>query len=107
VIIALRQLIVKILQMDKIYFANPINYIFVVATFAYLGASMFYSYSYRDFSSMKSIYIFPGLIAFIKMFTDGYNLLAQGRSSVFINGVLILIIWLSAIDIGFLICQLY
>ncbi len=98
-------LLIKLYERDWQWFSVPLNYYFLFITLAYLSASMFYCYTYRDFSAMKSIYIFPGFIAFIKMFCDGYAFFEESRFIKPANIALGLIIILSVADIGFLVYQ--
>lgn len=92
---------------NRAYFASPENYLHLIIVMALLASSVFYTYNYRDFSSMKSFYIFPGLLSFIKFFSDG---LASLKSRIIISiteTVLLLMILLSIADVVFLIYQLY
>jgi len=79
-------------------------HLFIAACF--LGASIKYSYDYRDFSAMKSIYIFPALLSFLKLTADGWNRLASNRLlNRIISSALVIIICLSTIDVIYLIIQ--
>lgn len=95
-----------LVKMEGAYLADPQNYFYLIVTLAFLAASVFYTYNYRDFSSMKSIYIFPGLLAFIKMFVDGFALLKSRRILLLVELVLAVIVLLSIADVLFLTKQL-
>ena len=96
----------NIVRRRRSYFAIPENYLHLLVTLAFLASSIYYSYSIRDFSSMKSIYIFPGFLSFIKLLGDGFMLLKSKRIISGIEGVLVVIILFSIADIAFLIYQL-
>jgi hypothetical protein len=72
---------------------------------ALFASSILYTYNYRDFSSMKSIYIFPGLISFIKLFADGYRGFSDRKIRAVINFTLLVICLLFITDFGYLIYQ--
>jgi hypothetical protein len=45
-----------------------------------LGSAAFmirFTSGYRDFSAMKPVYVFPGIVAFVKVFADGYAWVGQ------------------------------
>jgi hypothetical protein len=42
----------------------------------YLGFIVLFTKSHRDFSAMKPIYLFPGILGFVKVLADGYQFLA-------------------------------
>ena len=91
---------------DKMYLAASQNYLHFLVTIAFLCASVFYTYNFRDFSSMKSIYIFPGLLSFIKLVCDGLNYVKNKVAVKITERVLMAMVIVSVCDIGFLICQL-
>jgi hypothetical protein len=95
----------KLLQRDRAYFAAPEQYLHVPVILAFLASSVFYTYNYRDFSSMKSIYIFPGLLAYLKAFTDAFILLKSRKALFFVKSVFMLVILLSIADITYVIYQ--
>ncbi|HLG35573.1 MAG TPA: hypothetical protein VI757_11895 [Bacteroidia bacterium] len=79
-------------------------HLFIAACF--LCASIKYNYDYRDFAAMKSIYIFPALLSFLKLIGDGWNRFVSFK--IFnrtITYVLTFIICLSIIDVIYLIIQ--
>jgi hypothetical protein len=96
----------QLLKKNVAWFAAPGNYIYLLTAGAFLLSSVYYTYSYRDFSSMKSIYIFPGFIAFVKMFTDGYAWLKSKRILQVVHVVLLVMVIFSIADVLFLIYQL-
>ncbi|MFN8416521.1 MAG: glycosyltransferase family 39 protein [Cytophagaceae bacterium] len=81
--------------------------IFIIGTIAFLAASVKYSMDYRDFSAMKSIYIFPGLLLYIYLLIRGVN---QIKVNWLQRGVLV-VLWIlvlfSIYDVLFLAQQLY
>jgi hypothetical protein len=89
------------------YFADSTGYIHLGVTLAFLLSSVYYSYHYRDFSAMKSIYIFPGFLAFIKMVVDGFSAISSKLIGTIVSISLMLIIILSLTDVAFLIYQLH
>jgi hypothetical protein len=95
------------LKMNRAYLAAPENYLHLVITLAVLASSIFYTYNYRDFSSMKSFYIFPGSLSIIKLFCDGLSLIKNRISISIVELVLMLMILLSIADTVFLIQQLH
>ncbi len=83
------------------------DWIHLVFAAGFLLFMIKYSYSYRDFSIMKSIFIFPALPSFIKFFMQGFIML---KSKLICNTALLiicLIVSLSIYDIYFLITQLW
>ncbi len=96
----------NLLERNKRWLSDPSNYLHLVVTIAFLASSMLYTFSYRDFSSMKSLYIFPGLISFIKLFTDGFAKVKSKPALPITEIVLGIIILLSIANIVFLIQQL-
>lgn len=82
------------------------DYIHLIVTVVFLLCSVKYSYSIRDFSAMKSIYIFPGFISYIKFFLDRYSSIQSQKTFRIISAVLITMVILSIYDIGYLTYQL-
>jgi hypothetical protein len=82
------------------------NYIHLIVTVVFLLCSIKYSYSIRDFSSMKSIYIFPGFISYIKLFLDKFSSIQSQKTIKIISIILITMVLLSIYDIGYLTYQL-
>ena len=78
-----------------------------LSAIAFFAAAIKYSYDYRDFSAMKSIYLFPGLISYLKLFCDGINSFYEKKVYKIISVVLIAMIILSIWDELFLVQQLY
>ncbi len=83
------------------------NWIHLVFAAGFLLFMIKYSYSYRDFSIMKSIFIFPALPSFIKFFMEGFSMLKSKLISNTALFIICLIILLSIYDIYFLITQLW
>lgn len=90
----------------KSYLSKSNNWLHLIIMIGFLSASVKYSYDHRDYSAMKSIYIFPGIISFIKIFMDGYNFLTSKLLTQIVSVLLIVITFLSITDIGYLIFQL-
>ncbi len=102
----IKRLLGAITQSDRNFFQQPANYAYLVITLAMFASSMYYTYNYRDFSSMKSIYIFPGLIAFIKMFCDGVALIKRPKTLLTVQIAVACVVILNLIDIFNLVVQL-
>jgi hypothetical protein len=96
----------NVFKNGKTYLASENNYLHLGITFALFAASLKYSYDIRDFSAMKSIYIFPGFISFIKLIADGYASVKFRVVTKIINVGLIVIIAFSITDICYLIYHL-
>lgn len=103
-----------LLKTIKVFLKNGIsslsksnNYIHLITAVTFLLCSIKYSYDIRDFSAMKSIYIFPALLSFIKLFLDGYSYVQSRIILKVISTILISMIILSIFDIGYLIYQQY
>jgi hypothetical protein len=94
------------LQKGRVYLATNNNYLHIGVTTTFLAASIKYSYDLRDYSTMKSIYLFPGLISYIKLMIDGYASIKFKLLTKSINIVLVIMIIYSIADIGYLIYQL-
>jgi hypothetical protein len=97
----------NILKKSRTYLAYDINYLHLGVTLAFLAAIVKYTYDYRAFSAMKAIYIFPGFISYIKLFSNGYSSVKNNTLTKSINLVLLTMIVFSVIDIGCLILQLH
>ena len=65
-----------------------------------------YAYDYRDFSVMKSIFIFPALPSFINLFMQGFALIKSKPVINSIYSIIVAIVLLSIYDSVFLIQQL-
>ena len=90
----------------KYYLSSGNDWMYLVFLSGFLLFIMKYTYDYRDFSTMKSIFIFPALPAFIKFYLNGFSLINSGlliRLLHFITGAIVIF---SLYDIGFLIGQL-
>jgi hypothetical protein len=85
----------------------PSDSIHLLITFCFLCASVKYCCDYRDFGAMKSIYIFPALLSYLKLTGIGLDKMVLFKSlNKIIIYVLSAIVCLSAIDIIYLIIQL-
>ncbi len=100
-------------QTIKKFFINGISslsesndYLHLIVTVGFLCCSVMYSYNIRDFSSMKSIYIFPGFICYIKLFLDKYSSLQSKLILKILSTVLITLTILCFFDISYLVYQL-
>ena len=91
----------------KNYLQASTDYLHLISAVVFLMSSLVYTYSYRDFSAMKSIYIFPGIISFVKLFSDGFVSIIKIRFSKLISVALLIIIILSIVDISYLFYQQY
>ncbi len=96
----------NILKKGSAYLAEENNYLHIGVTVALFSVIVKYCHDYRDFSAMKSIYIFPGFISYIKLFMDGYESVKGFLLKRLINIVLIIMVVFSILDIGHLIYQL-
>lgn len=85
---------------------NNNNWIHLVFVAGFLLFMVKYSYSYRDYSIMKSIFIFPALPSFIKFFMDGYSMIKSKIIFRITSAIISVILLLSIYDICFLINQL-
>lgn len=93
------------LNHGKTYLLASNDYLYLIITVAFLLCSLKYSYNIRDFSAMKSIYLFPGFICYIKHFLDGYSSIRSKMFTGLSEIVLLAMIFLSIFDILFLIYQ--
>lgn len=100
------QALKRLLKQGRAFLAEDTNYLHVGITVAMLAVSVRYCYEFRDFSAMKAIYIFPGLISFIQLFLNGYKFLKRPVLIKLVNTILLTMIVLSITDIGHLIYQL-
>jgi hypothetical protein len=96
----------NVLKNGKTYLESENDYLHLGITLALFAATLKYSYDVRDFSAMKSIYIFPGFISFIKLITDGYASVKFRMVTKIINIGLLIIIAFSITDISYLIYKL-
>jgi len=103
--IRLKNFLIGIRKGSRKYLIADVDYLHLMAASAFLLSSVYYSYSFRDFSAMKSIYIFPGMISFLKLFSDGYGAFRNRRIIAVTNAILILICLLFIYDLGFLLTQ--
>jgi len=88
------------------------DWIFVLFFIGFIFFIIKATLAYRDFCTMKAIYIYPGLICFIKIFIDGTNkfylsLLNYSIIEKFFNIIFISLISFYFLEILTLIIQLY
>lgn len=88
------------------YFAKTHDWIFLVFILWFLAFIVKYTYDYRDFSTMKSIFLFPVLPAFVKFFIDGFALINSKTLNKLLLFVVAVLVLASIYDIAFLILQL-
>lgn len=109
-IIPLLLLLAGMLKCTKDFFSqqkslvNDWMHLVVIAGF--LAFMIKYSYDYRDFSVMKSIFIFPALPSFINLFMYGFALIKSKPVINIIYSIMSAIVLLSIYDCVFLIQQL-
>ena len=63
-------LLKSIIKRQFNYFKNP-DWIFVISIIAYVIFIMLFNYYYRDFTSMKVIFLYPVILAFLNIFLKG------------------------------------
>lgn len=102
----LKLFIINILNLSRNYFAMEVNWMYLIFISGYLLFMIKYTYDYRDFATMKSIFIFPALPAFIKLFMDGFSKIKSKRLFQTASLMIGLLVFLSIYDIAFLIKQL-
>ena len=63
------------------YLASGDKYFHFLVVVGYVAFIVYFTYSYRDFAAMKTIYMFPGLLSFAVMLQEGVRLVlrALGR----------------------------
>ncbi len=63
------------------YLASGDKYFHLLVVAGYTAFIVYFTYSYRDFAAMKTIYMFPGLLSFAVMLQEGVRLVlrALGR----------------------------
>jgi hypothetical protein len=83
---------------------DSLHLVFVTAFFLFI---IKYSYDYRDFSTMKSIFIFPALPSFIAILIGGLSKIKSRVLKTVALTVFVLIVLLSIYDISFLVSQLW
>lgn len=88
-----------------------VNLMFLLISVSFVAMIIVLSYIYRDFSSMKAIYIYPALICLVYFFILGADyikrkLINYKSISQMMTGSLVLFILLELIDIGILIYKL-
>ena len=88
------------------YFSIGNEWIYPLILFCFLLFIIKYTYDYRDFSTMKSIFLFPALPVFIKFLMDGFSIIKSKRVLNWLLAIIGAIVLLSIYDIGFLVGQL-
>lgn len=76
--------LLKAIKSWKLDFFLSKDMFFLIITTAFLASSVYYAYIIRDYSSMKSIYIFPGYIAYIALMIKGFKYLESKNLKYFI-----------------------
>ncbi len=109
-------LIIQLFEIFSVIFKKGLNYfsdltiwIFPLFLIIFLAMEVFLSASYRDFASMKAIYVFPALVCLVQSFICGYekmNLSKKPWSRILIF-LLVIMICFFIIDILVLIIQLW
>jgi hypothetical protein len=84
--------------------SNRIHAIFVILFLLFVVK---YSYDYIDFSTMKSIFLFPAILSFTIFFISGLSKIKSKRLMYVFHGIFSAIIVFSIFDICFLIHQLW
>lgn len=89
---------------------NNNELLFFTSTALFFFFIIIFTYSYRDFSAMKAIYIFPGLIGFFYIFIFGFHkillILKNRHIKNFISFLMILLCLFYILDSSILILQL-
>lgn len=97
----------NIFKNTKQYLQSNTDWIHLVFIIGYTLFTVKYSRDYPDFSTMKSLFLFPAIPSFIKIFTLAISSIKNRLAQTAINFALIAIIVLSVFDIGFLVGQLW
>jgi hypothetical protein len=87
------------------FLKSETHFLHTATAAAFLLSAVFYSYNYRDFSSMKSIYIFPGMLSYIKLMSQGCASIRNKKAFNIIAIFMMLIIVLFTVDISYLLYQ--
>ncbi len=90
----------------KQYLQAENNWIHLVFVIGYTLFIVKYSRDFPDFSIMKSLFLFPAIPSFIKIFTEGLTSIKNDKFKKAVYAAILIIILLSIFDIGFLIAQL-
>jgi hypothetical protein len=72
----------------------------------FTGFIILYTRDYPDFSTMKSVFLFPALSAFLLAFAKGYSVITNQALNKILSSLLILLLCVHVFDIVFLITQL-
>jgi hypothetical protein len=89
------------------YFSNGTDWLHLVFASAFFLFIIKYTWDYRDFSTMKSIFLFPAIPSFVALFIKG---ISRIKSAALLKTCLALIclqVVLSIYDISFLVTQLW
>lgn len=78
-----------------------VKWIFIIAPMAYLLFLIAYTLQYRDFATMKAIFIFPGLLCFLYLLIHGMNFIYRKFES---HKKLILCLDISLVSLVILYC---
>lgn len=93
------------------YFTKNIDWIFIFFSWMFIAFIIKFTLDYRDFTTMKPIYIFPALLAFVYIFSIGFESLYEKtkKSTLLQYGFLTslaVLLFLYTIDIAYLIKKL-
>lgn len=109
IISVFRDIYIKFRYKNKLKY--NVKFLFIIVFMAYIFFIIAYSIQYRDFSSMKVIFIFPGILAFLYLLIDGMDFFYQRFSNrkkliYCLDKLLISLLMLYCIDIFYLEIQL-
>lgn len=101
----------KIFRLEKISGALLGELLLFIAVLGYVAMMIYLSLRYRDFSFMKAVYIFPGLLGFIWLFAGEYSRFYEWSKRRVLVGllsdvVLVLLLFFYVTDVLILIDQL-
>jgi len=93
------------------YFSSENGWIFVLFHWLFFAFIVKFTLDYRDFVTMKPIYLFPAILAFVYVFSVGYEALYEKiKKSILLNyglnGSIIILLLLYILDIAHLLEKL-
>jgi hypothetical protein len=101
-----RDMLRFIIKKNKSGMFESISWIHFVLIVACLFFIVKYTYDYRDFATMKSIFVFPVLASVIYLFMRGFEKIKSEFVSKIFSAAIIALVFLSIADINLLINQL-
>jgi hypothetical protein len=109
IISVIRDAYIKFIHKNKFKF--NVKWMYIIVIISYMLFIIAYSFQYRDFSSMKVIFIFPGILAFLYILIDGMDFIYQQFSNrkkliYCLDKLIIGLLVLYCIDIFYLTIQL-